>query len=488
MRTLFRLVDLGVRPGDTPGERYRARVTNGAALLLLVVSLTLLFVGTTLQWDLVVLHVSRAAVAGSILGLNSRRHFRAGAILLIGLTSLSSIAYFLNAKLETVTPFTLLVVAMVAAYIITDKTQSLLVVAFLVAAMLITRHHQVSSGLAVAPTYFVSLTIVGLAILPLIWLQKTEQEAADRALRDAGRELQNILQTTVDGIATINPLGTVRSFNAAAEGLFGYRAEEVIGRNVKMLMPTPYRDEHDGYLESYQRTGQPKIIGLGQRIVEGRRKDGTVFSMELAVSRVGEGDRTVFTGIFRDVTGRLAHEEGLRRAARTDGLTGLFNRRALDEVLETEWRRASRGGDLSLLIVDVDYFKQYNDVYGHLAGDDVLRKIADTLRSILLRTADVPARYGGEEFCVVLPATDPDGARVVAERLRVAVEKLQIPHAGSPVGHLTLSIGCASDRDASASTPGKLLERADAALYEAKQGGRNRVFAAVDKGAFASTD
>jgi PAS domain S-box-containing protein len=131
-------------------------------------------------------------------------------------------------------------------------------------------------------------------------------------LREEGARLQAILDTTVDGIITINELGIVESFNKAAERIFGYPASEVIGNNVKMLMPLPYREEHATYLDNYLRTGNRKIIGTG-REVAGRRKDGSTFPLYLAVSEVWVGRRRIFTGILSDVTERKKAEEDLKR-------------------------------------------------------------------------------------------------------------------------------------------------------------------------------
>ena len=132
-------------------------------------------------------------------------------------------------------------------------------------------------------------------------------------LREKGARLQAILDTTVDGIITINDLGIVQSFNKAAERIFGYPAGEVIGNNVNMLMPLPYREEHDAYVDNYLRTGNRKIIGTG-REVAGRRKDGATFPLYLAVSEVWVGKRRIFTGIVRDITERKKADEDLKRA------------------------------------------------------------------------------------------------------------------------------------------------------------------------------
>ncbi len=135
-----------------------------------------------------------------------------------------------------------------------------------------------------------------------------ERVAAERALRESEAKARAIVETTVDGVITIDAYGHIESFNAAAEKIFGYAAEEVIGKNVKVLMPPPYREEHDGYMRSYRETGRRKIIGIGREVI-GRRKDGTTFPMDLAVSEVRLGDRRIFTGIVRDITERRRLEK-----------------------------------------------------------------------------------------------------------------------------------------------------------------------------------
>ena len=135
------------------------------------------------------------------------------------------------------------------------------------------------------------------------------------ALEEAASHYKAILETTVDAIITIDSQGIVQTFNSAAEKIFGYRAEEVIGNNVKMLMPAPYRSEHDGYIGRYLKTGVPKIIGIGRQVT-GRRKDGTEFPMDLAVSEVSLKDKRLFTGIVRDITERKYLEEQLVQSAK----------------------------------------------------------------------------------------------------------------------------------------------------------------------------
>lgn len=172
----------------------------------------------------------------------------------------------------------------------------------------------------------------------------------------------------------------------------------------------------------------------------------------------------------------------LTRLSSLDGLTAISNRRQFDETLLREWRRASRQGKpMGLLLCDVDFFKQFNDGYGHQVGDECLKAVARTLKGTLRRPTDLVARYGGEEFAVVLPDTDITGALQVAESMRAAVENLRITHRFSRAnGVVTISIGSAAvipGRTDAGSV--KLLKAADDALYQAKQAGRNRIAAAA---------
>lgn len=185
----------------------------------------------------------------------------------------------------------------------------------------------------------------------------------------------------------------------------------------------------------------------------------------------------------REILLRIEAERGLREAAEqltiaatTDGLTGLANRRAFEERINLEWRLAIRAEtSVALLMIDVDFFKGFNDRYGHVEGDRVLRALADCIACNVMRPADLGARYGGEEFVALLPGTEAQGAVAVAQRIRGAVIELDIPHAAGTTGHVTVSIGvavaCPSPGDAHAA----LVALADAALYEAKRTGRNRV-------------
>ncbi len=189
----------------------------------------------------------------------------------------------------------------------------------------------------------------------------------------------------------------------------------------------------------------------------------------------------VLFGVLSDLLFQARHaaqaNEEMATLLRTDVLTGLANRRAFDAALETEWRRGYREQTaLSLLMVDIDNFKGFNDRYGHLAGDVCLRLVAGALARQAYRPADLSARIGGEEFAILLPVTEEAGALQVAERLRAAVANLMLPHQSSPSGFVTVSIGAATLRPNTAFVrPEALMGEADCALYRAKAQGRNQV-------------
>ncbi len=166
----------------------------------------------------------------------------------------------------------------------------------------------------------------------------------------------------------------------------------------------------------------------------------------------------------------------LERISSEDGLTGIFNRRSFDQFLQKEWDRAIREKtNISLIMIDIDHFKGYNDHYGHQGGDDCLCQVASALAEAVGRPGDMVARYGGEEFVVVLPNTDIDGAALIAEKLRRKVEGLALPHNYSTTAnYVTISLGVAGIVPAVDSDPDTLIKQADAALYESKESGRNR--------------
>jgi len=172
----------------------------------------------------------------------------------------------------------------------------------------------------------------------------------------------------------------------------------------------------------------------------------------------------------------IASNDRLTVIASIDMLSGLANRRGFQSRLDFEWLRSQQyGNELSLLMIDVDHFKLYNDTYGHPEGDACLTKLGGTLANIAAETMGFAGRYGGEEFCLLLPNTDASRALEIGEAVRLAVQNLALPHATSVHQNITVSIGVASTRPNDIQRPGDLIEAADAALYAAKHRGRNTV-------------
>jgi diguanylate cyclase (GGDEF)-like protein len=188
-------------------------------------------------------------------------------------------------------------------------------------------------------------------------------------------------------------------------------------------------------------------------------------------------ERQKRAGLLEQINTLKRTEVELQAQSGRDWLTGLANRRRFDEMIQQEWGRAKRDETaLGVLMIDIDYFKPYNDTYGHQAGDTCLQQVAKSFSEVVHRPGDMLARYGGEEFVVVLPRTDVAGAAEVAEKIRAQVEALRIPHTNSLVSDLvTISVGVTAMVPTEKSKPAVLVAAADQALYQAKHEGRNRV-------------
>jgi diguanylate cyclase (GGDEF)-like protein len=193
------------------------------------------------------------------------------------------------------------------------------------------------------------------------------------------------------------------------------------------------------------------------------------------VQHLQRNDRDYLICVGRNNTHQLEAAARLEDLSNHDALTGLCNRRYFDGRIDSEWRRLTRHqGRLGLLMIDVDHFKPFNDTLGHQAGDDALRRLAETLSESLLREGDTVCRYGGEEFVVILPGADREQCGKVAEHLHQAVADLQIDHPASCKSTLSVSIGAASAQPSAATNHSELIEMADKALYQAKAAGRNQ--------------
>lgn len=284
-----------------------------------------------------------------------------------------------------------------------------------------------------------------------------------------------LVTNALDGIITIDQKGVMQSFNPAAEKIFGYSASEALGKNISLLMPEPDSSQHDTYMGKYFETGKTHILGVSREVM-GLKKGGLSFPLEINVSVMTWEGKSEFVGIVRDITQRRQIEEKLKRLSVLDGLTGIGNRRLFDETVDREWKRALRDQvSISLVLLDIDFFKLYNDTYGHLKGDTCLKQVATTLANGVQRPADVVARYGGEEFAIVLPETSAEGALSLAEAVRSSIESLKIEHNKSTASpYVTVSAGVSTSTPEHGDAYEQLISNADKALYQAKGKGRNQ--------------
>ncbi len=314
----------------------------------------------------------------------------------------------------------------------------------------------------------------------------TESLAREAALREAEARFRLLAENSSDVVCQVDAAGVNLYVSPAMERLLGWRPEEIIGRNgLELVHPEDHSILHEAQLRLAK--GEEESTALCRY----RRPDNSWVWVE-GRARMLLASETRATPccivVLRDATERKQAEQSLRAAldrleqmANTDALTGLANRRHFDECMRGEWRRCSRRQlPLSLLIIDADNFKAYNDRYGHLAGDECLKAIASQLGAVARRPGDLAARYGGEEFALLMPETGQSGALHVANQLCTSVHTLDMVHEGNPpTGKLSVSIGLGSCIPNAPGSPcvstGDLWLAADKSLYNAKRDGRNRV-------------
>jgi diguanylate cyclase (GGDEF)-like protein/PAS domain S-box-containing protein len=298
-----------------------------------------------------------------------------------------------------------------------------------------------------------------------------EESVAARTadLQEREEVLRRLTTAANDAVVMIDENDAVTFWNQAAEKIFGYSEREAMGRKVHdLIMPERYRSAFAAAFAIFSETGRGQFVGQSREMIALRR-GGEEFPVELSVSAVTVKGRWHAIGLVRDITDRKHAEEALNRLATTDSLTGVANRRKFDEVLDAEVKRSSRYGlPLTLLLLDIDHFKEVNDRYGHLAGDQVLSELA-RLVSENVRVNDHFARWGGEEFAVLATHCDEDLTEHFAEKLRTLVGCHHFP----TVGGLSCSFGLSGLRPGD--TTQEFVARVDEALYRAKSLGRNRV-------------
>lgn len=320
-----------------------------------------------------------------------------------------------------------------------------------------------------------------------------------------------IIDNMLDGLITINTKGIIESCNQKTLSLFGYSLDELIGKNVTTLMPEPYRSHHDEYIKNYLTTGQPKIIGVGNRELVGQRKNGSTFPMELGVSELIHNEEHIFIGNVHDITRRKEAEEALKRSyeeleekveqrtkqltkanrqlemviqekvaaqerllhlANYDELTSLPNRTLFFERLRNRIVQCRRNKcTFALFYLDLDGFKSVNDTLGHDMGDELLKQVAVRMQECLRESDDI-ARIGGDEFTVLIQF-DPDQSEQVETVASKIIQEVSRTYelSGYQV-EIGTSIGI-SIYPSDADNKEQLIKYADKAMYEVKKKGKN---------------
>jgi diguanylate cyclase (GGDEF)-like protein/PAS domain S-box-containing protein len=289
----------------------------------------------------------------------------------------------------------------------------------------------------------------------------TEHLRAARALRLREQRLEGIINTVADGIVTVDDTGIIQTFNPAAESIFGFRKSEVVGRNIRSLIPGTLLDP------SNAKDGD-QIGPQGTPInIIGKRKSGDAIDLEMAIRSLQQGEQLSFTGIMRDITTRKADEARIFHMAHHDALTGLPNRHLFTDRVDEALKRANRYQQkFALIFVDLDKFKPINDAYGHAVGDEVLKEVARRLKQGV-RATDTVARLGGDEFVILFEdLSSPEEILDLQDKLKkLLAEPLLLSTMCLTIG-ASLGVGIYPDH---ANNIASLMNFADSEMYRAKQ-------------------
>jgi diguanylate cyclase (GGDEF)-like protein/PAS domain S-box-containing protein len=297
-------------------------------------------------------------------------------------------------------------------------------------------------------------------------LQETKAEFLKNQIR-----LQAVIHNIQESIISITPSGIIEDANPATVSIFGHEVDELIGQNIKILMPEPDQSRHDDYLQEYQRTGKRHVIGQ-YREVSALHKDGRQFPIEMNIAEMKLGGAKHFIGLARDITERKIVEEKLTQLALFDQLTTLPNRKNFLDRLEYSLLSAKRiKAVVALFFIDLDGFKKINDSLGHATGDHVLREVGRRLRASI-RESDTAARMGGDEFTVILNhLKKTEDAPYVAEKIIRAIN--QPIEVDGNICNVGASIGIAIYPDHFDNID-ELIIAADSAMYQVKASGKNK--------------
>ena len=295
---------------------------------------------------------------------------------------------------------------------------------------------------------------------------------AEEMMRESETRYRAVFDTASDAIISGDSMGNIVDWNPGSERIFGYLKDEVCGLPLTLLLPARYHAGHLAGMERVKSGGAKHVSGRTVEL-EGRRKDGNEFPLEISLSEWQAGDHLFFSAVIRDITERRRLKEELQQQASTDELTGIFNRRYFQQLALGELKRAIRlKRSLAVVLIDIDHFKHVNDTLGHAAGDLALLAFTKICQKNI-REIDIFARFGGDEFALLLPEASYEQAFVVVDRIRNAVTAQAIDLDDKLIS-ITISSGIAN-LSGDEETFDKLLSQADQALYRAKEAGRNKV-------------
>ena len=298
------------------------------------------------------------------------------------------------------------------------------------------------------------------------------------------RTLLNVINAISEAIFVINSAGVIEMINPLGAKLFGAPAEMLIGQTWTDYLQSPFKDEYQSLFDLWNnasdQSNKVTQFNHGPKEIIINRADSTLLEADLSLSCLPSmqiGSKPLFIGIMHNLTSHKAEYNKLRHLAHTDKLTGLANRHAFDDALQTNWNDSiNHDQPLCLIIIDVDYFKIFNDQFGHVNGDKCLQKIAQVLAEVLPSNNAMAARYGGEEFVVILPNSNPLTAEYIAKNIQRRINQLTFTDIGLPAQtKISVSQGIACERSGQYRTPTALVCAADTALYRAKSTGRNRI-------------
>ena len=334
-----------------------------------------------------------------------------------------------------------------------------------------------------APVVLLQIYIAsGMFMLYSISIALDRQKATERRLQQIVMLHELVTENSRD-VIILADFEERRSYvSSAAQRLVGWNPEELMHFKSLDLVRPEDRPRAEAAMRGL-RSGMEDVM-IECRV---RRRNGEYIWVEASLRVVRNPVTGIPSGVLnmvRDISERKTAEHELRNAyhaiealAVTDPLTHLANRRRLDQCLTSEWRRGMRERQpISLLLIDVDHFKMYNDTYGHLRGDGCLKQIAESALDVVTRPGDLVARFGGEEFAVVLPNTPNEGAMEVAAEICASLLQRRLDHKASPIGYVTISVGCATMVPGLGQHAPMLIQKADDALYAAKRNGRNQVY------------